>query len=75
MHSVLCYWKPEQLLVCDDFCPLGGCCRSWNDSLQVPHLQVFKKTYAEIKLHAQSCYELEAEWDGNVLGCVSSRKR
>lgn len=36
-----------------------------------PQLDILGKTYAEIELHAQSYDELEAERNGNVLGCVS----
>lgn len=72
MHSVPRYWKPERLLAFDGFCPPEGCCRSWSYSLEVLRLGVWGRTYAEIELHAQSCDELQTEWNGNVLGCVSS---
>ena len=32
-----------------------------------------EKTYAEIELHAQSCDELQEEWNGDVLECVNVR--
>ena len=68
MHSVRCYWKPGLLLVFDNSCPLGECCRSGSYWLEVLRLGFSgQKTYTKIQLHAQSCDELQAEWNGNVL--------
>lgn len=55
----------------DGFYPPGGYCRSWSHSLEAKRLGISGKTYAEIKLHTQSYDELEAEWNSNMLGCVS----
>lgn len=77
MRNVLYCWRLGQQRESDGSCLLEEYCKSVPIPLasQPPWHSLIVQTgesYTKIELHGQACNKLEAEWDGNMLGDMSS---